>query len=111
MKLTKEEQQIILDLRKSKEKDKPKLMGFCKEDFYVSNLANLNVPWLLTKSEKEDIEKNFSNNFKMVVPQNSRFVCFIDELGEEWYDEIYGIEGMGGEWARKYLKDIKPYKE
>ena len=52
------------------------------------------------------------NFFELACPAGTKFVCFIDEDGEAWYDDInYGIENMDADWAAKYLRDIQPIKK
>jgi len=45
---------------------------------------------------------------RMYVPAGTKFDCYIDDGHERWYDTVYGIEGMDANWARKYLRDIRP---
>lgn len=112
MKLTAAEKQLILDKRAEEEKDLPKLTGILKEDLYVVDRQKIDIPWLVTKSQKQEIISKFDANFELAVTAGSEFIAFIEDDGDEqWYDNDYGIEGMSAKWAREHLVDIKPIKK
>jgi hypothetical protein len=118
MKLTEEEKQIILEKRKQENWDRPKIQGFLRHDltenpFYGSSNFGKHFPpeYYITKEEFldgiEKIKKEFDDD--LTISKGSRFVCYIDEDGtEEWYDGVnFGIEGMGEEWSKKHLENIR----
>lgn len=93
-------------------------IGYLKEDLYdFHSNGNGNgivfrrnwakLCWLNTKKEKENIIKDFKSRFELVLPAGTKFVCFLYEGREEWYDDVnYGLEGMDAAWAEKYLEKI-----
>lgn len=111
MKLSEEEKKVILEMRKKKEDDKPKKIGFLKEDLFTispNEDAHIFSNWILSREEKQKEIDEFINNFQLACPAGTKFVCFIDDGNESWFDDInYGIENMDNDWANKYLKDIK----
>lgn len=109
MKLTKEEEKLILKKRKEVDRNLPKKIGFLKHDLYSFDEPSYDNYWILDKKEKDLIVKDFLTHFELVVPAGSKFVCFINEDDkEQWFDDIcYGIEGMPADWAKKNLKGIK----
>jgi hypothetical protein len=87
--------------------------GFLKEDLYsydktvVSELEESGFLefWLYTAKEKETI---IFNSFALVLKKGTRFVCFIDNGKESWFDDVnYGIEEMDAYWAGKYLENVR----
>lgn len=119
LKLTPEEEDLILEKRKQKELEedcnKSKKMGFFKEDkyLYYSRIESENGCYseLITKSEKDSLVKKFLNNF-VLIKAGTKFVCFLDKEGTElWYDDVgIGIEEEDADWAKENLintQDIK----
>lgn len=123
MKLTKAEQELILKKRKEEEESKPKLMGFLKESlydfptengdselcYYEHNPSNF---WLVNEELKEKWIKTFQASFNIVLPAGTKFVCYIQDGEELWFDDInYGIEEMDDKWAKIYLENIQQFKK
>lgn len=109
MKLTKEEKQLILAKRKSEQDDKPKKFAFARSNIYILRKRIENSYSIFDEDEKNSA---IANAFELVIPVGTKFVCFIDDNEESWYDDIgYGIEAMNHEWARKYLKNIRRIKK
>lgn len=104
MELTDEEIKLIEALRKEK-KDKPFRVGTLREDLYLF-VAKENYSGLYSDTE---LNMFVASNFKKILEEGTRFVCFKDEHGkEQWYDDIgYGIERMDCVWAGDYLENIK----
>jgi hypothetical protein len=114
MKLTEKEKSDILKSRTEAEDKLPKMVGYAKEDLYQVN-DYIKDSWFASASERKEIINDFSNNFiELSVPAGAEFECYITENGEEcWYDTTDSglFAAMDAEWARKYLKDIKPIKK
>lgn len=118
MRLSPEEKRLIEDLRKKKKAEAdantPKMMAYAKENIHSINTNLLKelkdgmYGWYLSKSDIESLNEEM---FSMEVPAGTEFVCYLESGEESWYDTVYGIEGMDAEWARKYLRDIQPYKK
>ena len=108
--LSDKEKELILQLRAKEEADKPKKIGFLKEDLYVSHERKYEISnWYFNPDEFAAEIETFKNMFELAVPAGTQFDCFILENGSEsWYDNSsYGIENMDAKWARKYLINIK----
>lgn len=122
MALTKDEKEMLANYRAQKklvqksEIDfyKPQLVGYAVEDLYSIDTSMLKeikdgmFGWYPCKS---DIDAMIERIFTMQVPAGSEFVGYIKNGVESWYDTIYGIEDMNSDWAKTYLKGIKPYKK
>lgn len=109
MKLTEEEKRLVLEKRKKEEIKLTKKIGYLKEDLYHFSLDDLQLElyYLVTQEQKEDIIKYFSNNFELVAKKGDPFDCYIEEDGREsWYDREWGIGGMSAEWANNFLENI-----
>ena len=120
LKLTSEEENLILEKRKQKEleeeRDKPKKTGFFKENkylYYPSRIESEGGCYsdLITKSEKDVLVKKFLNNF-ILIKAGTKFVCFIDDDGFElWFDDAgIGVEEMDSDWAKENLINIQDIK-
>lgn len=105
MKLTEEEKELIIKHRKKEEAKKPKKIGFLKEDLYkVEDLEYYIYERFFSTSEKEQLIEHFKSNIKLVLSKGSKFVCYIRNDQEQWFDDHNcGIEYMSEEWAAKYL--------
>jgi hypothetical protein len=85
--------------------------GFLKHDLYEYNEnSNINLSiydfWLFTKEDMDELLA--IPRFEKVLSKGTRFICFIDNDEENWYDNIeYGIESMSSEWAEEHLENIK----
>lgn len=114
MKLTKEEEAIILARREKEEANKPKKEGFLKENLYTVEGIDSWIynDWFFSEQEKQKEIENFTNSFNPALKAGTRFICYINSENEEsWYDdEGYGIEAMDADWAEEYLRDIAPIK-
>lgn len=118
MRLSKEEKEIIEKYRANKrteeERNAPKLVGYSKQDLYGISTATLKEVidgfhgWYLSKKEVDQI---INKSFDLIVPAGTEFVCYLKNGIESWYDTVYGIEDMNSDWAKEYLKGIKPYKK
>ena len=108
MKLSKTEQELILKHRKKEDANKPKKIGYAKEDLYWRHDTYTKPnQWIFTLQEKEQEIKYFASQFECVVKAGAKFDCYIDSGSYRWYDRVFGIEGMDGNWAKKYLRDIQ----
>jgi hypothetical protein len=102
MKLTKQEQKIIADLRKGKEVETAQLSGVLKCDLFRKQ-----DEFFSFKEMMADIE-DYKNTFELDVPKGTKFVASVEDGEQDWYDdEGFGVEGKSKLWAQKYLKDIK----
>lgn len=125
MKLTNKEKAIIENLRKEEEKEKPYREAFLKHDlwdcdcfdqycdFDFSNPFKNNSGFpQLTEAEVKGLIKAFQDSFEKVLEKGARFVSYIDDGEELWYDdEGYGIEGVDNDWAEKYLENFKELRK
>jgi hypothetical protein len=109
--LTPEEEQVILEMRRSKEEaEMPNKIGFLKEDLYVS-WFEYERGILCSELEKDECIKGFCSSFEP-MPEGTKFVCFITRGREEWFTELgCGVGSKPKEWARKYLRDITTIKK
>lgn len=114
MKLTKEEELLILEKRAKENHNAIKKIGLLKEDLYIFgdedlvNTDKLDTNWLFSHEDCCEMTRRFANNFKKIASKGDKFDCFIDLDGKEaWFDRIYGIENMTEAWAKKHLIDIK----
>jgi hypothetical protein len=106
MKLTKEEQKIILDKRAKEDANKPKKIGYLTNDLYTSKNQSYKIDsWVFDEFEKNEIIKNFTESIIKVCSAGDIFDCFIDDGEEQWYGGV--IEGRPKKWAEKYLSDIR----
>lgn len=123
MKLTKAEKELILKKRKEEELNTPKKMGFLREDLYIHDTGSMHhsldfeIGWgeqsYFTQDSIIELVSRFQNGFKKVLPKGHKFICYINEDGEElWsdYDEGY-IEEVDDEWAEANLENIQKFKE
>lgn len=79
--------------------------GFAPGKYQIFQKHNF---WLFTDKEKAEIIKDFTERFTKVLNKGDRFVCFLEDGRETWYDdEGYGVEAMDTDWANKYLENIK----
>lgn len=63
--------------------------------------------WLYTEKTKDKIIKEFIDRFSMVLPKGAKFVCFVIDGEDQWFDDVnYGVEGMDAKWAEKWLENI-----
>jgi len=114
LKLTPEEEWLILQRRKSEEAKKPKKIGFLKEDMYEFNPppGKFGVWNFFTFSETNSLIKEFKECFKKTLPAGSKFICYIENGKESWYDdENLGFVELSSDWARKHLENIRLYKK
>lgn len=112
MKLSPQEQEVILQMRKKDDLDTPKLTAVAKTDIYTRRDFDHRVKdWVFTPSEKAMCIEEFANTFTLAIRKGDSFTGFIEEDGtESWYDDVnYGLEQMDVKWAKKYLTNIKPY--
>ena len=122
MKLTREEEKLILEQRALEEAQKPKKVGILKHDLYyfnerfpevrfsVEDIVEENC-WWFTKDTILSIVENIKDDLlsSLLIEKGTPFVCYIGGGEEEWYDDVgVGIEGYDSEWASKNLIDIKP---
>jgi hypothetical protein len=118
LKLTPEEELLILEKRRQKEleeeRDRPKKMGFFKEDKYLYYTSRIesegDYSELITKSKKDALVKKFLDNF-VLIKAGTKFVCFIDDGIEFWFDDVgIGIEEEDADWAKENLTNIQDIK-
>ena len=113
LKLTQEEEQLILIKRAQDEDAKPKKIGELKEDLYINNSRDNNgdvaidVPWYCSTSEKDEAISDFVDSFEKIGAAGDIFDCYIGTGEDRWYDREYGVEGMDAEWAENHLTNIK----
>ncbi len=63
--------------------------------------------WLKSNDEKLRLIQEFDSRFKKVLDKGTKFICFNRDGKEHWSDNInYGLDGLSGEWAEKYLENI-----
>lgn len=121
MKLSKEEEQLILERRQQDDSDKVKRVGYLNRDLYQYDVANAcslsfradsdKLFWLCDEKQKKKWKKKFNEHFKLVLKKGTQFVCFIWNGKENWYDNVdYGIECMDDKWALEYLENISDVK-
>lgn len=111
MKLSSEEQKLILKHRKSQLAKLPIKLGYAREDLYhLDDYRKLN--WYASKSEREQIIADFSSrSMSLSVHAGSKFECYIEDGHESWYDSESGLfSAMDADWAKQYLTDISPVK-
>jgi len=118
LELTPEEELLILEKRRQKEleeeRDRPKKMGFFKEDKYLYYTSRIesegDYSELITKSKKDALVKKFLDNF-VFIKAGTKFVCFIDDGIEFWFDDVgIGIEEEDADWAKENLTNIQDIK-
>lgn len=120
MKLTKDEEVLILAKRAKEDEDKPKKRGFLKHDLYFLDQRYPEVKIDLTDIVKENgwflttghintiIEQCKSQLYAGIkAPKGTPFDCYISKGREEWYDaDGIGIEDYSADWAKKNLENI-----
>jgi hypothetical protein len=118
--LSDEEKQLIEAHRKVKDENSPKKMAFLSKDLYSYSsgrgcdlvFIKRNNFWLCDYKTKEQWIEDFKNHFVLRLPIGTKFVCYMEDGEESWYDDVgYGIEGMSRDWADKYLIGFTSYKE
>jgi hypothetical protein len=106
---------------KKEQESTPIKEGFLKVDLYDFDAQYSSDPpgryqipeeqldfWLFTKQQQKEIIKNFTESFSKVLSKGARFLCFLDDGKEDWYDDVgYGVEAMDADWAAKYLEKIR----
>lgn len=113
--LTTEEEKLILEERKKKERNKPRKIGFLKEDLYEYNppTGKYGLWSFFNESEKNIEIEQFKLLFKRTMCAGEEFVCFInDDKNEEfWYDrDGRGYECLSSNWAKENLINIQDIK-
>lgn len=93
---------------KKEQESKVQKIGYLKHDLYSLDMdydlsrSLKEGLFCIEKSEKEKIEKKIKSLFKVIAKKNTKFVCFIIDDEECWFDdENIGIENMSQEWAEK----------
>jgi len=88
--------------------------GELKHDLYCFDIRDginrllRDADWLITESEKNNFVDKISELIKIELPKGTPFVCFMENGEESWYDDInYGVEGVGSDWAKEHLTNIK----
>jgi hypothetical protein len=115
MKLSKEEEQLIIKHRDAVEAGKAKKEGFLKKDLYAYDYKeewkeNSDF-WLYTVEDVREAINELKRSLTVVLKKGTRFICYIDNGVEEWYDdENFGIEGEDATWSKKYLENIRKIK-
>lgn len=96
---------------KKEQEDKIQKIGYLKHNLYsLDTDDDLSASFreglfCIEKSEKEEIENKVKSLFKITAKKNTKFVCFIIDGKECWFDdENIGIESMPQEWAEKNLR-------
>lgn len=113
MEITEEEKNLILENRLLEEEGKPKKTAYLKHNLYFFSSKSINSNGLcgsfITKKEIDNYILSIRKSFKLyIVPANTKFVCFMNNKKESWYDDYgYGIEKMSAEWAKIHLINIK----
>ena len=114
LKLTPEEEWLILQRRKSEEAKKPKKIGFLKEDMYEFNPppGKFGLWNFFTFSETNSLIKEFKECFKKTLLAGSKFICYIENGKESWYDcDNFGYERLNSDWAKENLINVRPYRK
>jgi hypothetical protein len=100
---------------KLEQEEKMVKVGYAKEDLYNFDGPGPGITyhrgwgdfWLQTGKKKNLLIEDFISSFALVIPKGTKFVCYIRNGKELWYDDInYGIENMDSKWAEKYLENI-----
>jgi len=117
MKLTLEEEKLIMENRKKEEVNKPKKHGILKHDlFYInSRYPEIRIDirdiiekygWFIPKLALDEIKTRCLNHtYQIIVKKGTKFDCYIDDSEELWSDaEGVGVEEMNAEWAKKNWK-------
>lgn len=125
MKLTKEEEKLILEKRKKEEEGRPKKEGFLKHDliYFSSGYPEVKIDiediieeekgWYFTQEVVEKIMDRCRKKFTVdtiVIKRETQCQCFIDNGEEVWYSDDGNIEQYSKEWAEKHLRDIREIK-
>lgn len=86
--------------------------GILKHDIYHHGIERITpsqyLDWNFTKDEFDQFINNISNHMlKLMIPKETRFICYNDCGIEFWTDDInFGIEA-DNDWAEKHLENIK----
>lgn len=115
MKLTKEEERIILEFREKNNSNKPIKSGVLKHDLVDRDCFNLSDFFetdedFITFEELEHAiisAKNAAINTIYQIKAGSKFLCYMENGDDCWYDDVgHGVECMDDEWAKRHLKNI-----
>lgn len=121
MKLTKEEENLILTMRKDRKarenpnKDHGKIVkvGTLKHDIYstsdiLEDDSILNSSVVLTRQEFENKLRTLQNRFNdNCIKKGTEFYCTIYYGKEHWCDKHHSCEDLTKEWAAKNLENIR----
>ena len=108
--------EIKAELRRREEADsRPVKEGFLKTDlfhhggvFRTLDCPGLSDPWFLTPGEVNTVVKAYKRSFEKILSAGARFLCYIEDGKESWWDEIgEEIEGASAEWAVVHLENIR----
>ena len=116
--LSVEEEQLILEKRKKEESkkeesNKARKIGFLKENIYEFRPTNskYGIYDYFSESEKNNEIEEFKKLFKLTMQAGGRFVCYVDDGKDYWYDcEGFGYEHLNSDWAEVNLTDIQDIK-
>jgi len=110
MKLSKEEQEMVLKLRAEKEAEKPVKSGVLKHNLYRVNEQRFTIDgWLFSEEEKAKIINRFDDRFTL-IPKGTEMVCYIEDGEESWYDDD-SLNGLSADWADENVTDIKKLRK
>jgi hypothetical protein len=119
MELTKEEEEIILAKRRKEDEFKPKKTGILKHDLFPLGIRGNELRfdisdiikdhgWFITKQVVLGITGQVKKQLlTQIIPDGTKFLCYIRDGDEFWYDENDNISEMDSEWADENLINIK----
>jgi len=100
-----------------KKEDFPVKEAFLKQDFYWIESNDSKLQKIVAEAEDysrldasklASLKHQFSTLFTISVKKGTRFVCYIEDGRECWYDDTnFGIENMNGDWAKQHLNNIR----
>lgn len=84
--------------------------GVLKKDIYYFDGSRTHVPEYCSFELKEQIIKEFTDNFKVICPAGMLFNCYVIDGEELWDSENNEICEYDEVWAKHNLSDIKGVK-
>ena len=106
MKLTKEEEALILQMRVKEEENEVKKIGYAKHDIYANDDEEI-----FSEEEMKKAIQEYTDSFHVVISKGDILDCFIINGEESWYDRDYGLSDLPATWAKDNLEKIKNIKK
>ena len=99
-------------LADKKEEERIRKIGFLRCDLYTTDnhfdSRYFDDDWIFTSDVKDQYIKEFEAGFELALPKGTKFVCYIEDGEESWFDDInYGAENLDKAWADKYLEKVE----